>query len=181
MEQTAIQPPDRQERITPTPNVQSQARTDAQSTRNREQRMRPPVDIYETPEELVIMADMPGVARENLEIRVDSGQLTIRAKPHYNVRGDPVYCEFELGEFFRQFELGEDVDTEKISADLAGGLLTVRLPKKQQSRPKRMVLNVMSPSTQASDQESKGQPQSAGGQSGSEEPQRQAGEGQSTS
>jgi HSP20 family protein len=85
----------------------------AEITRAQERYIPPPVDIYEAPGELVLLADLPGVSKENLELHVDDGTLTIQAKAEDNVPGEPIYREFELSGFFRQFELSDEIDTEK--------------------------------------------------------------------
>jgi HSP20 family protein len=100
------------------------------------------VDIYETPDALMLLADMPGVSRENLDVRVNEDLLTIQGKPMDAVPGDPIYREFDLTSFFRQFEIGEEIDREKIDADLKYGVLTLRLPKTEKSKPKRIDVKV---------------------------------------
>ena len=91
--------------------------------------MTPPVDIYETPDGLVVLADLPGVAKDGLDLRVENNLLTIRGKPAHSAPGDVVYREYDLVNFFRQFELNERVDQPKISAELKNGVLTLKLPK----------------------------------------------------
>jgi HSP20 family protein len=88
-----------------------QATPTAEETRNRERYITPPVDIYETPDDLVVMADLPGVTKEDLDIRVANNLLTIRGHAHHIAPGTPIYQEYELLPFFRQFELSEKIDT----------------------------------------------------------------------
>jgi HSP20 family molecular chaperone IbpA len=102
----------------------------------------PPVDIYETEEGLVVKADMPGVTRETLEIRVDDGLLTISGKPTNGLPGAPVVQEFELLNFYRQFQLSDAVDQEKIEAELKHGVVTIHLPKAEAVKPKRIEVKV---------------------------------------
>lgn len=102
-------------------------------TRAPERHVRPPVDIYDTPDALMLIADMPGVSRENLEVRVDEDLLTIQGKAMHAVPGDPIYREFDLTGFFRQFEIGEEIDPEKINADLKYGYRSGCLKRKGQS------------------------------------------------
>jgi len=96
------------------------------------------VDIYETPEELVLLADLPGVRKEDLDLRLEDNILTIRAKPHSLAPGEPVEREFELLSFFRQFEISEEIDREKIAAELKHGVLTLHLPKAQKMKPRQI-------------------------------------------
>jgi HSP20 family protein len=113
-----------------------------EETRTKEQYMSPPVDIYETEEGLVVKADLPGVAKENMDIRVENNLLTIRANAAHVAPGDPIYREYELVNFFRQFELSEKVDQSKISADLNHGVLTLNLPKAEEAKPRKIDVKV---------------------------------------
>src|SRR5579875_1359318 len=113
-----------------------------ETTRARERHLRPPVDIYETSEGLVLMADLPGVAKEGLKIDVDGDILTISGKASHVASGEPIYREYELGNFYRQFELGEEVDREKITAELRNGVLTLNLPKAEKAKPKQIEVKV---------------------------------------
>jgi HSP20 family protein len=113
-----------------------------EETRSQEHYVTPPVDIYETVEGLVVKADLPGVAKENLEVRVENNLLTIRGKSAHVAPGDPIYREYELANFFRQFELNERVDQVKISADLKHGVLTLSLPKAEEAKPRRIDVKV---------------------------------------
>src|SRR6266436_6293586 len=101
----------------------------AEGTRNRERYITPPVDIYETPGDLVVMADLPGVTKEDLEVRVDNNLLTIRGHAHPRAPGTPVYQEYELMPFFRQFELSEKIDMEKITAECKHGVAVPPSPE----------------------------------------------------
>ena len=109
-----------------------------EETRSQERYVTPPVDIYETAQGLVVKADLPGVAKEDLDLRVENSQLTIRGRANHVVRGEPLYREYELVHFFRQFELTENVDQENISADLKNGVLTLSLPKAEEAKPRRI-------------------------------------------
>jgi HSP20 family protein len=120
----------------------SRSSKDVEVTRAQEHHVPPPVDIYETRDELVLMADLPGVSKENLEVHVDNETLAIQAKAQHKVPGDPIYREFELSNFFRQFEIGDQFDTEKIKAELKYGVLTLHLPIAQSSKPKQVEVKV---------------------------------------
>ena len=113
-----------------------------ETTRGEERYMRPPVDIYETPNGLVLMADLPGVSKDNLEVRVDDNLLTIKAKASDMVPGEPIYREFDLAGFFRQFEVIDDIDAEKIKADFKNGVLTLNLPLSEKAKPKKIAVKV---------------------------------------
>jgi HSP20 family molecular chaperone IbpA len=113
-----------------------------ESTRNQERYVSPPVDIYETSQGLMVMADLPGVTKDTLDVRVDNNILTIHGLAHHASVGDPVHREYELMNFFRQFELGEKIDQGKISADLKHGVLTLDLPKAEEAKPRRIEIKV---------------------------------------
>ena len=113
-----------------------------EETRSQEQYVTPPVDIYETAEGLVVKADLPGVARDSMDIRVENNLLTIRAKAAHVAPGEPIYREYGLVNFFRQFELNERVDQSKISAELNHGVLTLNLPKAEEAKPRKIDVKV---------------------------------------
>ena len=113
-----------------------------EETRSQERYITPPVDIYETADGLLVKADLPGVAREGLDVRVENSLLTIRGKAAHAAPGDPVYQEYGLVNFFRQFELNERVDQSKISAELKHGVLTLTLPKAEEAKPRQIDVKV---------------------------------------
>lgn len=112
-----------------------------EDTRSQEQYITPPVDIYENGSGLVVKADLPGVPKEGLDVRVENSLLTIRGKASHVAPGDPVYREYGLVNFFRQFELSDRVDQAKISAELKNGVLTLHLPKAEEAKPRRVEIN----------------------------------------
>lgn len=107
-------------------------------TRSEQRSVTPAVDIYETPEGLVVKADLPGVAKEGLDVRVENNLLTIRGRAAHAAPGDLLYREYELANFFRQFELNDQVDQLKISAELKNGVLTLNLPRAEEAKPRRI-------------------------------------------
>jgi len=128
------------EKTVAAPEVQKPATTE--STRNQERYVAPPVDIYETRDGLVVLADLPGVSQEGLDVRVDNNVLTIRGHAHHAMPGDATYREYELVNFFRQFELSDKVDQGRISAELKCGVLTLQLPKAEEAKPRQIAVQV---------------------------------------
>jgi HSP20 family protein len=116
--------------------------TQPEGTRTRERYVSPPVDIYEMPDGLVVMADLPGITHEHLDIRVDNHILTIRAQAVHAQKAEPTYREYELVNYFRQFELSDKVDEAKIQADLKHGVLTLTLPKAEEAKPRKIAVAV---------------------------------------
>ena len=113
-----------------------------EGTREQERYVRPAVDIYETNEGLTVLADLPGVAKDGLDIEVKDSVLTIQGRVRQPHSAAPVYREFELFNYFRQFELSDSVDISRISAELKHGALTLRLPKAEQAKPKRVPVQI---------------------------------------
>jgi len=100
----------------------------------------PATDIYETEGELVIVADLPGVKPDALTVTVQDNVLEIRgAHPApQKAPGEALLQEFAAGEFYRAFQLPADYDTEKVQAGLKQGVLTIRLPKSERLKPRRI-------------------------------------------
>ncbi len=102
----------------------------------------PPVDIYETTDALVVVADVPGATKETIEVDVEDKILTIKAQPSYQTRGESFAEEFGLVNFFRQFQLSDTVNSEKIEAQYRHGVLTLTLPKAEAAKPKQITVSV---------------------------------------
>ena len=100
---------------------------------------RPRIDIWESENELVLYADLPGVAPDDLDIQFENRELRIhgKVKPrHQNINF--VDGEYGIGDFYRTFTIGESVDAEKISAELNDGVLALHLPKVEAVKPRRI-------------------------------------------
>jgi len=99
----------------------------------------PPVDIYESDGELTLVADMPGVPPENVEIDLNNDQLTIKgvAVTHQN-GGRPLFREYAVGDYYRQFTLSSAIDRTKIGASMKDGVLKVVLPKAEVAKPRKV-------------------------------------------
>src|SRR5918911_2949965 len=108
-------------------------------TRSR-RTFRPQVDIYETENGLMILADVPGAKPEGLEITLERHVLTIRAEieDHAPEGYSPVYQEYEVGDFECQFTLSGDFDTEKIEASLTNGVLRLTIPRTAQPEARKI-------------------------------------------
>jgi HSP20 family molecular chaperone IbpA len=100
----------------------------------------PPVNISEDDAGITLTADLPGVNRESLSIRVDGDTLTLEAPIQLALeRGmEPVYAELRAGRYRRSFTLSRELDSGHIEATLRDGVLTLRLPKLEQARPRRI-------------------------------------------
>ncbi|MFW6107441.1 MAG: Hsp20/alpha crystallin family protein [bacterium] len=100
----------------------------------------PPVDIYETDEGAVLVADLPGCDREDVDIQYESGVLTIRGRVPEDRFPDHelTYAEYRAGDFERAFSVSELVDPEKIEATVRNGVLRVALPKAEEAKPRKI-------------------------------------------
>lgn len=105
----------------------------------------PAVDIYETENELVIKADLPDVVEKDVDVRVENHMLTIRGERKFeeSVKEDNyLRVERAYGSFSRSFSLPNTVNTEAIQATYKDGVLKVVLPKRAESKPKQVKINV---------------------------------------
>jgi HSP20 family protein len=82
------------------------------------------------------------VAKDGLDLRVENNLLTIRGRAVHCAQGEMLYGEYQLADFFRQFELSDKVDQQKISAELKHGVLTLNLPKAEEAKPRKIEVRV---------------------------------------
>jgi HSP20 family protein len=99
----------------------------------------PRVDIVETDAELTLFADLPGVRPEDVDLRYEQGELALhgRVQPRQPERGS-LFSEYDVGDFYRAFEIHESIDASKIGAEFKNGVLTIHLPKAEQARPRQI-------------------------------------------
>ncbi len=100
----------------------------------------PPVDISETEKSFVVLADMPGVQSDGLDIHVEHDRLTIRGRVSREQRGAPQHQEFVLHDYYRAFTVAEDIDSDKISATLRDGVLRLELPKAPRAQVRKIAV-----------------------------------------
>ncbi len=101
----------------------------------------PTVDVFENENELLVVADLPGVSQDRMSIHFDKGRLTIegqRTTPKWTAR----LAETEAADFRRTFLVPQGIDSEKIAAELSQGVLTVHLPKHASVKPRRIDVKV---------------------------------------
>lgn len=104
----------------------------------------PPVDVVEDASGITLYADMPGVPKERLQLRVEGDQLSIEgelvlpAPAHLQ----PSHVEVNLQRYRRRFTLSKELDAERVSAELAQGVLRVRIPKAAHAQPRRIEVQV---------------------------------------
>ena len=102
----------------------------------------PTTDIYETDQALTVVMETPGVDKEKVEINVEDGVLTVEGGIESGKYQDlqPVYTEYNIGNFRRSFDLSNSVDQDKIRADMKDGVLTLTLPKAEQAKPRKIAV-----------------------------------------
>lgn len=99
----------------------------------------PRVDIFENDDGLVLFADLPGVAPNDVDLRFEKGELILHGRlPAPKPHGQLLYGEYEAGDFYRVFQIHESIDSSRIEAECRNGVLTVHLPKVEQAKPKQV-------------------------------------------
>lgn len=98
----------------------------------------PTADIYESPDALTVILEIPGVEKDNVDVRVEQGMLNIEGRLDLaKYQGlQPLYTEYNVGHYARSFRLSSKIDQSKISADLKDGVLSLTLPKAEQAKPR---------------------------------------------
>ena len=127
------------------------ARQELQVQKKREQERReettiparvfvPNVDIHETQDALTVILEMPGVAKDNINVRVEDGLLNVEGRldlsKYQGLR--PLYTEYNIGHYARSFQLSSKIDQSKIGAALKDGVLSLTLPKVEDAKPRKI-------------------------------------------
>jgi HSP20 family protein len=98
----------------------------------------PPADIYETQDALTVVLEMPGVEKNNVQIRIEDDVLNVEGQldlSKYNALL-PLYTEYNIGHYSRSFQLSSKIDQSKIGAELKDGVLSLTLPKVEEAKPR---------------------------------------------
>ena len=100
----------------------------------------PDVDISEYPDMLRLWADMPGVSEKDVDVMLQDGLLTITGTVSASMydKLSPLYTEYNVGNYYRQFALNEQIDESRIKARMCNGVLEVELPKREQAKPRKI-------------------------------------------
>jgi HSP20 family protein len=98
----------------------------------------PTADIYETPEALNVILEMPGVEKNNVDIQVKDGALRVEGRLDLSKYGglQPLYIEYNIGHYARTFQLSNKIDQDKIAAEMKDGVLSLLLPKAEEAKPR---------------------------------------------
>ena len=120
----------------------SEDKTVARNGQEPQRAVQPAVDVYEDETGITLLADMPGVPREQLELRVDGDELLIEAGVQVATPDglEPVYAEVRVPRYRRSFTLSRELDSARIDASLKDGVLTLRIPKQAHAQPRRIAV-----------------------------------------
>jgi HSP20 family molecular chaperone IbpA len=124
-------------------NVTQQSTESASQERRTgrsEPAIRPPMDVYETAEGIVLQADMPGVSKDRLNLRVDGNTLLLEGSVQFEMAGqmEALYADIRSTLYRCSFVLSNELDTGRIAANLKDGVLAVTIPKRAELRPRRI-------------------------------------------
>lgn len=105
----------------------------------------PPVDIYEDEHSVIIKAEVPDVEQKDIEVKIENGTLTLRGERKHSsdIRKENYYrVERYFGQFQRSFSLPQTIDQDKVQATCDKGILTITLPKREETKPKAISVEV---------------------------------------
>ena len=103
----------------------------------------PRVDVFETEHEFLVHADIPGVQPGDIHLNFENGQLSLHGKvTPATTQPNSLLREYAVGDYHRTFALNDDIDASKINADYKLGVLTVKLPKREELKPRKIEIKV---------------------------------------
>jgi HSP20 family molecular chaperone IbpA len=123
-----------------TRDVSKQQASTEQDVKQQEPAILPAVDIFENASGITVQADMPGVSRDRLDVHIDSDTLSIEGRAEIPMPEgmDAMYADIRSTHYQRSFTLSRELDTERVEAGLKDGVLTLRIPKREEHRPRRI-------------------------------------------
>ena len=103
----------------------------------------PAADVHETSEAFVLMLDLPGATRESISLTLEKGEMRVKAevKPLHSQEGTLLFNEVQSAGFFRAFSIGDGIDTGNVDARFEQGVLTVKLFKSEDAKPREININ----------------------------------------
>ena len=126
--------------MTETKDVTTQEAKTVREAREQERAIRPAVDIFEDDTGITVHADMPGVSKDRLDILIDSDSLSISGNISIPLPEDmdALYADVRANRYQRSFSLSRELDTDNIDANLKDGILTLRIPKREEHKPRKI-------------------------------------------
>ena len=111
---------------------------------DREPVIQPPVDIFEDELGITLQADMPGVAKDKLEVHIDKDTLSIEGRADIAMPDgmEPLYADIRSTRYQRSFSISSELDGDRVEASLKDGVLTLRIPKREQYQPRKIEVRV---------------------------------------
>jgi HSP20 family molecular chaperone IbpA len=130
--------------MTESKKVSKQATEKAAAGKAIERPIRPAVDIFEDDTGITVQADLPGVTREHLDIQIDRDNLAIEGKADIPMpKGlEAIYADVQSTHYQRSFTLSHELEGEKAEASLKDGVLTLRIPKREQYQPRKIEVSI---------------------------------------
>ena len=100
----------------------------------------PPTDIYETEDALTVLMEMPGVERDDIAVKLENGILNVEGRIDYSKYQEmqPVYTEYNVGNYARSFQISSKIEQDQISAELGDGVMRLILPKAAKAKPRKI-------------------------------------------
>ena len=114
--------------------------TAVQRNQNEQIAMQPPVDILEDAHGITVVAEMPGVSKDRLNVQADRNALTIEGETVLDMPSgmQPIHADVQYTRYSRSFALSAELEADAIDAKLKDGVLTIRIPKRSEFRPKKI-------------------------------------------
>jgi HSP20 family molecular chaperone IbpA len=124
----------------PTRDVQGQGREQSHQTPEPALALAPPADIFEDADGFSIVLDMPGVTKDRLTVRADRNELTVEGEASIDMpQGmEAAYAEIRSAHYRRSFVLTNELDAEAVEASMKNGVLTIRIPKRAELKPRQI-------------------------------------------
>ena len=121
-------------------DVKSRQSTQAQDTRDSAATLRPAVNVFEDEDGITLEADMPGVSKDRLRLQADGDSLLIEGVVQFAVPEgmEALHADIRADRYSRSFALSRELDTENIDASIKDGVLTLRIPKRAEVRPRKI-------------------------------------------
>jgi HSP20 family molecular chaperone IbpA len=98
----------------------------------------PAVDVYENDHEILLYADMPGLTKEDINVNIDNGKMTLNGIRRVETTGTSNWEEFGSVEYIRNFSVPQSIDVSKVNAELKDGVLKLHLPKSEAAKPRQI-------------------------------------------
>lgn len=129
--------------MTDTKSMKTTESGELQRQTDREAVLRPAVDIYEDSTGITLKADLPGVSRDRLDVQVDGNNLTIEGQAAIDMPEgmEALYADVNATRFRRSFTLSNELEADKISAEMKNGELTLHLPKRAELQPRKIEIS----------------------------------------